>query len=40
MIDQQLVKWGKSGNIIREIAEYCHEQAKIVGEDHDYNFNK
>lgn len=38
MIDQQLVKWGKSGNIIREIAEYCDEQAKIVGEDHVYNF--
>ena len=38
MIDQQLVKWGQSGNIIREIAEYGAEQAKIVGEDHVYNF--
>ena len=38
MIDQQIVKWGQSGNIIREIAEYGAEQAKIVGEDHVYNF--
>ena len=38
MIDQKLVKWGQSGNIIREIAEYGAEQAKIVGADHVYNF--
>ena len=38
MIDQQLVKWGRSGNIIREIAEYGAEQAKIVGEENVYNF--
>ena len=38
MIDQNLVKAGLSGNIIREIAEYGAEQAKIVGEDHVYNF--
>ena len=38
MIDQNLVKSGKSGNIIREIAEYGAEQAKIVGADHVYNF--
>ena len=38
MIDQKLVKAGLSGNIIREIAEYGAEQAKIVGEDHVYNF--
>ena len=38
MIDQKLVQWGRSGNIIREIAEYGAEQAKIVGEDHVYNF--
>lgn len=28
MIDKQLVAWGSSGNIIREIAEYGAEQAK------------
>ena len=28
MIDQKLVAWGSSGNIIREIAEYGAEQAK------------
>ena len=38
MIDQKLVKMGQSGNIIREIAEYGAEQAKIVGADHVYNF--
>ncbi len=38
MIDQLLVKMGRSGNIIREIAEYGAEQAKIVGSDHVYNF--
>ena len=38
MIDQKLVAWGRSGNIIREIAEYGAEQAKIVGADHVYNF--
>ena len=38
MIDQKLAAWGRSGNIIREIAEYGAEQAKIVGEDHVYNF--
>lgn len=38
MIDQKLVKAGLSGNIIREIAEYGAEQAKIVGEDHVFNF--
>ncbi len=38
MIDQKLVAWGHSGNIIREIAEYGAEQAKIVGADHVYNF--
>ena len=38
MIDQKLVECGKSGNIIREIAEYGAEQAKIVGEDNVYNF--
>lgn len=38
MIDQNLVKNGQSGNIIREIAEYGAQQAKIVGADHVYNF--
>ena len=38
MIDQELVKKGQSGNIIREIAEYGAQQAKIVGADHVYNF--
>ncbi len=38
MIDQKLVKWGQSGNIIREIAEYGAEQAKIVGPENVYNF--
>ena len=38
MIDQKLAAWGRSGNIIREIAEYGAEQAKIVGADHVYNF--
>ncbi|MCR5575636.1 MAG: pyridoxal phosphate-dependent aminotransferase [Oscillospiraceae bacterium] len=38
MIDQQLVAWGRSGNIIREIAEYGTEQAKIVGPENVYNF--
>lgn len=38
MIDQKLAAWGRSGNIIREIAEYGAEQAKIVGTDHVYNF--
>ena len=38
MIDQKLAAWGRSGNIIREIAEYGAEQAQIVGEDHVYNF--
>lgn len=38
MIDQQLVKAGQSGNIIREIAEYGAEQAKIVGAENVYNF--
>ncbi len=32
MIDKQLVTWGSSGNIIREIAEYGAEQAKMGGE--------
>ena len=38
MIDQVLVKSGQSGNIIREIAEYGAEQAKIVGAENVYNF--
>jgi len=38
MIDQKLVSWGRSGNIIREIAEYGAEQAKIVGPKNVYNF--
>lgn len=38
MIDQKLAAAGRSGNIIREIAEYGAEQAKIVGADHVYNF--
>lgn len=38
MIDQNLVKAGQSGNIIREIAEYGAEQAKIVGVENVYNF--
>ena len=38
MIDQNLVKAGQSGNIIREIAEYGAEQAKIVGAENVYNF--
>ena len=38
MIDQKLVAWGRSGNIIREIAEYGAEQAKIVGAENVYNF--
>jgi len=38
MIDQKLVAWGHSGNIIREIAEYGAEQAKIVGAENVYNF--
>ena len=38
MIDQKLVAWGQSGNIIREIAEYGAEQAKIVGAENVYNF--
>ena len=38
MIDQKLVAWGRSGNIIREIAEYGAEQAKIVGVENVYNF--
>ena len=38
MIDQKLAAWGRSGNIIREIAEYGAEQAKIVGADHVYTF--
>ena len=38
MIDQKLVAWGRSGNIIREIAEYGAEQAKIVGPENVYNF--
>ena len=38
MIDQQLVAWGRSGNIIREIAEYGAEQAIIVGSENVYNF--
>ena len=38
MIDQKLVKAGKSGNIIREIAEYGAEQAKIVGPENVFNF--
>ena len=38
MIDQQLVACGRSGNIIREIAEYGAEQAKIVGPENVYNF--
>ena len=38
MIDQKLAAWGRSVNIIREIAEYGAEQAKIVGADHVYNF--
>ena len=38
MIDKQLVTWGSSGNIIREIAEYGAEQAKKVGAENVYNF--
>ena len=38
MIDQQLVAWGRSGNLIREIAEYGAQQAKLVGEENVYNF--
>lgn len=38
MIDKKLVAWGSSGNIIREIAEYGAEQAKIVGAENVYNF--
>ena len=38
MIAQTLVKKGQSGNIIREIAEYGAEQAKIVGAENVYNF--
>ena len=38
MIDQQLVAWGSSGNIIREIAEYGAEQAKRVGAENVFNF--
>ena len=38
MIDQQLAAWGRSGNIIREIAEYGAEQAKIAGAENVYNF--
>ena len=38
MIDQKLVAWGRSGNIIREIAEYGAEQARIVGAENVYNF--
>ena len=37
MIDKQLVIWGSSGNIIREIAEYGAEQAKKVGAENVYN---
>ena len=38
MIDNKLVEWGSSGNIIREIAEYGAEQAKLVGAENVYNF--
>ena len=38
MIDQKLVEKGRSGNIIREIAEYGAQQAKIVGAENVYNF--
>ena len=38
MIDKKLVAWGSSGNIIREIAEYGAEQAKIVGAENVFNF--
>ena len=38
MIDPKLVAWGSSGNIIREIAEYGAEQAKIVGPENVFNF--
>ena len=38
MIDQKLAALGRSGNIIREIAEYGAEQAKIVGPENVYNF--
>ncbi len=38
MIDQKLVTWGSSGNIIREIAEYGVERAKVVGAENVYNF--
>ena len=38
MIDQKLVEAGRCGNIIREIAEYGAEQAKIVGAENVYNF--
>lgn len=38
MIDKKLVAWGSSGNIIREIAEYGAEQAKIVGPENVFNF--
>ncbi len=38
MIDQKLAALGRSGNIIREIAEYGAEQAKIVGAENVYNF--
>ena len=38
MIDQKLAAMGRSGNIIREIAEYGAEQAKIVGAENVYNF--
>jgi len=38
MIDKKLVAWGSSGNIIREIAEYGAERAKVVGAENVYNF--
>ena len=37
MIDQELVRAGQCGNIIRQIAEYCTEQIKIVGEENVLN---
>ena len=38
MIDPQLVAWGSSGNIIREIAAYGEEQAKAIGAENVFNF--
>lgn len=38
MISSELVKWGGSGNIIREIAEYGARQAELVGAENVFNF--